>query len=91
MSRLDIHGLLYSCRKEVFGKYGVAELRKFVFEIGRTFGVVQYGKEAPLKTMMARDMCKDDRWIVMPAAPTGHSQSQGSVGKGMPNGHCMVS
>ena len=44
--------------KGSFGKYGVAELRKFVFEIGRTFGVVQYGKEAPLKTMMARDMCK---------------------------------
>ena len=38
-------------------KYGVAELRKFVFEIGRTFGIVQYDKEAPLKTMTC-DLCK---------------------------------
>eukprot|EP00439_Symbiodinium_sp_Y106_P044705 s6061_g5.t1 len=40
-------------------KYAVAELRKFVFEIGRTFGIVQYDKEAPLKTM-ARDLCVRD-------------------------------
>ena len=38
-------------------KYAVAELRKFVFETGRTFGSIQYDKEAPLKTM-ARDLCK---------------------------------
>ena len=60
-------------------KYAVAELRKFVFEIGRTFGIVQYDKEAPLKTM-ARDLCKVVGGMSMRSAPTGHSQSQGSVG-----------
>ena len=63
-------------------KYAVAELRKFVIEIeiGRTFEIVQYGKEAPLKTM-PRDLCKTIGGVSMRAAPTGHSQSQGSVGK----------
>ena len=60
-------------------KYAVAELRNFVFEIGRTFGIVQYDKEAPLKTM-ARDLCKVVGGMSMRSAPTGHSQSQGSVG-----------
>eukprot|EP00439_Symbiodinium_sp_Y106_P050664 s2170_g6.t1 len=60
-------------------KYAVAELRKFVFAIGRTFGIVQYDKEAPLKTM-ARDLCKVVGGMSMRSAPTGHSQSQGSVG-----------
>ena len=53
-------------------KYAVAELRKFVFEIGRTFGIVQYDKEAPLKTM-ARDLCKVVGGMSMRSAPTGHS------------------
>ena len=50
-------------------KYAVAELRKFVFEIGRTFGIVQYDKEAPLKTM-ARDLCKVVGGMSMRSAPT---------------------
>ena len=68
-------------------KYAVAELRKFVFEIGRTFGIVQYDKEAPLKTM-ARDLCKVVGGMSMRSAPTGHSQSQGVLG--MPNGLSMA-
>ena len=60
-------------------KYGVAELGKFVFEIGRPFGIVQYDKAAPLKTT-ARDLCRTIGGLSMRAAPTGHSQSQGSVG-----------
>ena len=59
-------------------KYGVAELRKFAFAIGRTFGI-QYDKEVPLKTM-AHDLCKTIGGLSMRAAPTGHSQSQGSAG-----------
>ena len=50
-----------------------------MFEIGRTFGIVQCDKEAPLKTM-ARDLCKVVGGMSMRSAPTGHSQSQGSVG-----------
>ena len=60
-------------------KYAVAELRRFVFEIGRTFGIVQYDKENSLK-VIARDLCKTIGGLSMRAAPTGHSQSQGSVG-----------
>ena len=60
-------------------KYAVAELRRFVFEIGRTFGIVQYDKENSLK-VIAKDLCKTIGGLSMRAAPTGHSQSQGSVG-----------
>ena len=60
-------------------KYAVAELRRFVFEIGRTFGIVQYDKENSLK-VIAKDLCKTIGGLSMRAAPTGQSQSQGSVG-----------
>ena len=60
-------------------KYAVAELRRFVFEIGGTFGIVQYDKENSLK-VIAKDLCKTIGGLSMRAAPTGHSQSQGSVG-----------
>ena len=65
-------------------KYAVAELRKFVLEIGRTFGIVQYDKEAPLKTM-ACDLCKTAGGLSLRAAHTGHSRSQGSVGNAQRN------
>ena len=38
-------------------KYAVAELRRFVFKIGRTFGIVQYDKENSLK-VIDKDLCK---------------------------------
>ena len=60
-------------------KYVVAELRRFGIEIGRTFGIDQYDKENSLK-MIAKDLCKTIGRLPMRAAPTGHSQSQGSVG-----------
>ncbi|CAE7242687.1 unnamed protein product [Symbiodinium sp. CCMP2456] len=60
-------------------KYAVAELRRFVFEIGRTFGIIQYDKENSLK-VIAKDICKTVGGLSMRAAPTGHSQSQGGVG-----------
>ena len=60
-------------------KYAVAELRRLVFEIGRTFGIIQYDKENALK-VIAKDLCKTIGGLSMRAAPTGHSQSQGSVG-----------
>ena len=55
-------------------KYAVAELRRFVFEIGRTFGIVQYDKESSLNSI-AKDVCKTIGGFSMRAAPTGHSQS----------------
>ena len=60
-------------------KYAVAESHRFVFEIGRTFGIVQYDKESSLKPI-AKDVCKTIGGLSMRAAPPGHSQSPGSVG-----------
>ena len=40
-------------------KYAVAELPRFVFEIGRTFGIVQYDKENSLK-VIAKELCKKE-------------------------------
>ena len=31
--------------------YGIAELKKFVYETGRTFGILQYDKEPSLKAL----------------------------------------
>ena len=50
-----------------------------MFEIGRTFGIVQYDKENSLKSI-ANNVSKTVGGLSMRAAPTGHSQSQGSVG-----------
>ena len=49
-------------------KYAVAELRRFVFEIGRTFGIIQYDKENALK-VIAKDLCKTIGGLSMRAAP----------------------
>ena len=65
--------------KDSIEKYVVAELRRFKFEIGRTFEIIQYNKENALKGI-AKDLCKTIGGLSMRAAPTGHSQSQGSVG-----------
>ena len=58
ISRLGIQWLFAVLpSKGSVGKYAVAELQKLVLEIGRTFGIVQYDKQAPLKTM-AHDQCR---------------------------------
>ena len=45
------------CLQKVALRSMLAELRRFVFEIGRTFGIVQYDKETSLK-VIAKDLCK---------------------------------
>ena len=60
-------------------KYSVAKSRRFAFEIGRTFGIVQSDKEKSLKSI-AMDVCKTVGGLLIRAARTGHSQSQRSVG-----------
>ena len=47
-------------------KYAVAELRRFVFEIGRTFGIVQYEKEHSLvecECVMCARLSEDCRCV----------------------------
>ena len=50
-----------------------------MFDIGKTFGIVQHDKEHSLKST-AKDVRKTVGGLSMRAAATGHSQSQGSVG-----------
>ena len=58
--------------------YSVAELKKFIFECGRTFGVLQYDQESPLKALCQR-VCSELGGLS--CAPKEHSQSSGSVGQ----------
>ena len=60
--------------------YSVAELKKFIFECGRTFGVLQYDQESPLKALCQR-VCSELGGLSLRAAPKEHSQSSGSVGQ----------
>ena len=60
--------------------YAVAELKKFIYECGRTFGILQYDQETSLKALCVR-VCAELGGLSVRAAPKGHSQSQGSVGQ----------
>ena len=60
--------------------YAAAELKKFIYECGRTFGIVQYDQESSLKALCTR-VCAELGGLSIRAAPKGHSQAQGSVGQ----------
>ena len=58
--------------------YAQAELRKFVLEIGRTFGIVQCDPEASLKALVEA-VTGDIGGLSYREAPTGWKQAQGSI------------
>ena len=60
--------------------YAAAELKKFIYECGRTFGILQYDQESSLKALCTR-VCAELGGLSIRAAPKGHSQAQGSVGQ----------
>ena len=60
--------------------YAAAELKKFIYECGRTSGIVQYDQESSLKALCTR-VCTELGGLSIRAAPKGHSQAQGSVGQ----------
>ena len=60
--------------------YAVAELKKFIYECGRTFGILQYDQESPLKNVCQR-VCAELGGLSLRAAPKSHPQSSGSVGQ----------
>ena len=60
--------------------YAAAELKTFIFQLGRTFGVIQCDKELALKAI-ANQVCSSQGGVSLRAAPNGHSQSMGSLGK----------
>ena len=59
--------------------YSTAELRMFVYECGRTFGILQYDQESSVKAVCQR-VCKEIGGLSTRAAPKDRPQSHGSVG-----------
>ena len=57
-----------------------ANVKKFMFELGRTFGVTQYDKEPALKAI-AIQVRAGLGGLSLRAAPNAHSQSMGSIGQ----------
>ena len=60
--------------------YAITEAKKFIYERGRTFGILQYDQEGPLKVVCQR-VCAELGGLSLRAAPRNHPQSHGSVGQ----------
>ena len=60
-------------------KYCIAELKKFIFEIGRTYGIIQYDPEPSLKALVT-DLLKELGGMSMSATPKDWKQAHGSIG-----------
>ena len=60
--------------------YGIAELKKFAYETGRTFGILQYDKEPSLKAL-ATDTMKELGGMSVRATPKDWKQAHGSIGR----------
>ena len=59
--------------------YTQAELRRFILEVGRTFGVLQRDPEPALKAL-AETVTSELGGLAMRAAPAGWKEAQGSIG-----------
>ena len=60
--------------------YSMAELKKFIYETGRTFGILQYDKEPSLKALVT-DTVKELGGMSVRATPRDWKQAHGSIGK----------
>ena len=60
--------------------YGIAELKKFAYETGRTFSMLQYDKELSLKAL-ATDTLKELGGMSVRATPRDWKQAHGSIGR----------
>ena len=60
-------------------KYAKAELKKFILEVGRTFGTLQYDPEPALKALVEQ-VLEELGGLSARSTPTGWKQAQGSVG-----------
>ena len=83
MRRLGWDSLLLSqARREKQGREGACKgrIEEIHFECGRTFGVLQYDQESPLKNV-ATSVCAELGGLSFRAAPKAHLQSSGSVGQ----------
>ena len=60
--------------------YAIAKVKKFIYECGRTFGILQYDQERPLKAV-CQCVCSKLGGLSLRAAPRNHPESHGSVGQ----------
>ena len=65
-------------------QYSIAELKRFVFEIGRTYGIIQYDPEPSLKALVSETLIELGG-MSMRATPRDWKQAHGFVGKFQPN------
>ena len=61
-------------------QYSVAELKKFIYETGRTYGILQHDKEPALKALVT-DVSKELGGMSIRATPKDWKQAHGSIGK----------
>ena len=61
-------------------EYAKAESKKFIFECGRTLGVLQCDQESPLNNVVT-SVCAELGGLSLRAAPKAQPQSSGSVGQ----------
>ena len=61
-------------------QYSVAELKKFIYQTGRTYGILQYDKEPALKALVT-DVSKELGGMSIRATPKDWKQAHGSIGK----------
>ena len=79
MFRLDLLLLLWFQTK-VDINISVAELKKFIHETGRTYGLLQYDKEPALQALVT-DVSKELGGMSIRATPKDWKQAHGSIGK----------
>ena len=60
--------------------YSVAELKKFIYETGRTYGILQYDKRPALKALVT-DVAKELRGMSIRATPKNWKQTRESISK----------
>ena len=65
-------------------KYCVAELKRFVFETGQSFGILQYDLEPALKVLV-QDTVSELGGLSLRATPKDWKQAHGSIGKAQQN------
>lgn len=71
------------------GKRCIAELKRFIFEIGRTYGIIQYDFEPSLKALIT-ELLKERGGMSMRATPKDWKQAHGSVGRWQQNFYGQV-
>ena len=60
--------------------YSVAELKKFIYETGRTYGILQYDKRPALKALVT-DVAKELRGMSIRATRNNWKQTREPIGK----------